>query len=98
MGFDTVDVERGLDPGARKGVDNRLTGMRQHVGIVLALGDLRVEFHRRCMMAPTENARDLFKLEAVTAGMLRGELLGSNKEHRAAVGYLRAVTDADSSR
>src|SRR5208282_2143597 len=46
-------------PRALERVDNRLPRMRQDVRVVAALCDLGVEFERRSVMAPPEDARNI---------------------------------------
>src|ERR1019366_742405 len=72
--------------------------MRQHVGIVFALGDLGVEFDRRRVMAPSEDARKVFDLPAVALGPRGRKLLRREEDDRSAIGHLRAIANLNPAR
>src|SRR5579864_1464943 len=69
--------------------------MRQHVSVIFALGNLGVEFERRRMMAPSEDARQIVEPHSVPLRILGGELLRGKEKYGASVGHLGAVPDLD---
>src|ERR1700723_2325010 len=71
--------------------------MRQDVLIVAALGHLYIEFERRRMITPSEDAGDIGELLAVTFGPFGGVFFRGQENRRRAVGHLRAVTHFDAS-
>src|SRR5579863_695638 len=97
MRLDPVDREYGFNSGAREGVEYRLTGVRQYVGVIAALGDFGVKFHPRRMMAPAANLRDGFELAPDPFRIAGGKLLRRQENDRAAVADLRAVAHLDPS-
>src|SRR5208283_4692118 len=78
-------------------VDDRLARMRQYVSVVAAFGDLGVEFERRRVMAPSEDARDVGELLAVALCPRRRKFFRSEKNRDRAVGHLRAIAHLDAS-
>src|SRR5208283_2435320 len=66
--LDSRELADARDARAFERVDDRLPRMRQHVSVVAAFCDLGVEFERRRVMYPSEDARDVGELLAVALG------------------------------
>src|ERR1039458_9148599 len=93
--LDSRELGDGRDAGALEGVENCLACMRQDVGVVPALGDLGVEFERRRVMAPSEDARNVGERLAVAFGPRARKFFRREKKRDRAVGDLRAIADFD---
>src|SRR5207244_3020971 len=78
-------------------VEDCLARVRQYVGVVLALGDLRIEFERGGVMTPSEDARDVTQLLVVALGPFARVLLRGEEQRHAAIGYLGAIAYLDAS-
>src|SRR5216683_2167970 len=93
--LDSRQVPRRAHSGARERVNDRLARMRQDVRVVFALGKLGVEFERRRMMAPSEDARQIVEPDSAPLRILGGELLRGEEEYGASIGHLGTVPDLD---
>src|SRR5262249_2703647 len=87
--FNSRELFHARDPRAPERVENRLPGMREHIGVVLALGNLRIEFEGRGVMAPAENPGYVAQALVVALGPLAGELFRGNKQRDTAIRHLR---------
>src|SRR5215469_1319424 len=93
--LDSRQLGHRAEAGAFERVDDRLARVRQHVGVVAALQHLGVEFERRGVMAPTEDARNVAELLAVALGPRARELFRGEENGDRAVGDLRAIAHLD---
>ena len=74
VGLDSVETSVTPESPARRNASRiACARMRQHVEVVAALGDLLVEFDRRRVMAPAEDAREFLEFRIAPLGVFGGE-------------------------
>src|SRR5579885_87288 len=95
VGFDCRELLDARDSRPLESIEDCLARMRQHVGIVLALGNLGVELDGRGVMAPSEDAWNVAELEVVSLGPLARIVLRGEEKRDAAVRHLRTVAHLD---
>src|SRR5215472_2975391 len=95
--FNSGELFHAGDPRTPERIENRLPGMREHIRVVLALGNLRIEFEGSRVMSPAENPWNIAQALVVTSGPLAGELFRGEKQRDAAIRDLGTIAHFDPS-